>query len=80
MKERFSDIISFDFAHNFILLFTSTEEHLAILKRHTSYTPTHSMDIQAIHTEAFANAGPAPVWFHGKITREQAEEKLKGKP
>lgn len=34
--------------------------------------------LEAIHTEAFGSAGPAPVFFHGRITREQAEERLKG--
>lgn len=37
-------------------------------------------DLAAIHKNAFGEAGPAPVWFHGKLDRHAVESKLSTMP
>ena len=37
-------------------------------------------DIIALRTEAFGPAGRAPVWYHGRLSRVDADTRLKGNP
>ncbi|EGD73703.1 crk-like protein [Salpingoeca rosetta] len=37
-------------------------------------------DLDAIHKNAFGEAGPAPVWFHGRVDRADVEARLTGMP
>eukprot|EP00730_Choanoeca_flexa_P012818 TRINITY_DN4649_c0_g1_i2.p1 TRINITY_DN4649_c0_g1~~TRINITY_DN4649_c0_g1_i2.p1 ORF type:complete len:369 (+),score=96.65 TRINITY_DN4649_c0_g1_i2:127-1233(+) len=37
-------------------------------------------DILQLRKEAFGPAGPAPVWYHGRLSRLEADGRLKGNP